>query len=265
MSTCSRNSIVLYLLGLLCALAVWSCKGGRGTEPPQGTDYRIEAVVVQDQNLDTVTSLGLLFRTDTVVTNGSLGVGGDLLVFFPTAQQIDSVYFRQEDSVVRYAGTNQVISFSDQDGLSDSLTASIVDTFSIEDFFPPTDTLDPPWQVQLDYTASVNTEAYVVAAVKTTEAYSGTGFSQYVQPSGLSGTIPPDAFLDAQTGNPIVGLYDMFVYAISGSPDSALSAVFLPVPLPGQLVDNIDRNQVKGRFGSVTVLLKRQIYVVTLP
>lgn len=264
MSGFSRYKLVLALIGLIAALAIYSCKGGRTTDPPPGTNYRVTAVVIQDQNLDTVTSLGLLFRTDSIVTNGMMTVGGDALIFFPTAQKVDSVYFRHADSVVRYSGSSLVLSFRDQEGFADSLSVSIVDTFTIEDFFPPTDTLDPPWQVQLDYTASLNTEAYVVAAVKSNEAYTGAGFSDYVQPSGLSGTIPPDAFTDPTTGDPIEGEYDLFVYAISGSPDSTMSAPYLPVPLPGQLADNIDRNQVSGRFGSITVVLKRKIYVVTI-
>ena len=136
----------------------------------------------------------------------------------------------------------------------DSLSVAVTDTFSITDNFdPPNHLLNGAGQVSLEWTGSINSDAQVMAAVKADRAYSGDGMSLWAINSGTAGTIPTEAFIEQISGNPDTGLYNVYVYSISGVPDSALSARFLPVPLPSQLTDNLEKRDIVGRFGTIMV------------
>ena len=68
-----------------------------------------------------------------------------------------------------------------------------------------------------------------------------------------SGTIPPGAFLSSDSLTPDTGLFNIYVYAYYGVPDSALTSALLPSYFPFQGADNIDTEFLKGHFGTVTV------------
>ena len=67
------------------------------------------------------------------------------------------------------------------------------------------------------------------------------------------------------TPNPNPGLYDIYVYAISGAPDSVLASELLPTPIPEQFPDNITQSKFNGWVGSVHVLYRDTVRVVTNP
>jgi hypothetical protein len=265
MKAMSIPRIPLALIGLLAlAFGLWL---GCNSTPTGGTrfnEYRAEGVLVQDMNVDHAFALVRAWRNDSTFTGGTLHLAGVPMAFFPDYQNVDSAYQALISPAASHAGTEAYFRFADGSRFTDSLLVSIVDTFSITDNIDPANhQLQGAGQVSLEWTAAANAEGYVVAAVKADEAYTGVGYSAYAATTGTAGTIPPEAFIDTVSFLPDTGLYNVYVYALSGSPDSALSYGFLPVPLPVQIADNIDENDFSGHFGTLSVTLKDTIRVVT--
>ena len=100
-----------------------------------------------------------------------------------------------------------------------------------------------------------------MATVKADSAYTGDGYSLVAV--GSNRTIPPEAFLRPGSSEPDTGLYYLYVYAVTGTPDSAAASALLPVPFPLDADDNIVTPNIAGTFGTVVVTMKDTIRVVT--
>ena len=81
----------------------------------------------------------------------------------------------------------------------------------------------------------------------------------------MPGTIPSDAFVLTDGINPDTGLYNLYVYAISGSPDSALTSTLLPAPMSQELSNNIAATSISGRFGVVVISRTDTVRVAIQP
>ncbi|MEW5796022.1 MAG: hypothetical protein AB1772_06635 [Candidatus Zixiibacteriota bacterium] len=234
-------------------------------------DYRVEGALIQEMNANYAFAAAQFRRNDTIVTNASLRFAGSTMVFFPYYLNtfnhgVDSAYLALVSPASANAGTETYFRLADNTRFVDSVLTQIVDTFSITDNIDPANhQLQGAGQVSLEWTASSFAQGYILAAVKANRAYTGTGYSALAATTGTAGTIPPEAFIDTVTDLPDTGLYNIYVYAFRGSPDSTLAGEFLPVPLPIQLADNIDRTDITGRFGTIAVTLKDTIRVVTAP
>lgn len=237
---------------------------------PTGRDlankYLAQGVLVQERNVDYAFAVVRFWRNDTTLTNASVRLAGVPMAFFPLYQNIDSSYQALISPAASHAGTEAYLRMADATRFTDSILTTIVDTFSITDNInPPNHQLQGAAQVSLEWTAAPYAEGYIVAAVKASRAYTGTGYSAYAATTGTAGTIPPDAFVDTLTGLPDTGLYNIYVYAFSGAPDSALASKFVPVPLPQQIANNIARSALTGHFGTLMVTFKDTVRVVTGP
>jgi hypothetical protein len=104
-----------------------------------------------------------------------------------------------------------------------------------------------------------------MAAVLADSAYRKYGYSEYLPVIGTSGTLPAEAFSVSPGPNMDTGLYNIYVYAITGVPDSALTASLLPVPLPLQFADNINTGDIFGRIGTIQVTLIDTVRAQTIP
>ena len=154
------------------------------------------------------------------------------------------------------------------DGQPCSVLNFIPDTFSVDAYTP--DSLIPNTngqEMQLSWTASANSDGYIIAVVLEDSAYTGYGYSQYVTSQTTSATIPPDAFrLPPDTAGVAqldTGWYNIYVYGFSGRPDSLMSWPMLPVRIPSTLSDNVDEGVLTGRIGSVTVTRRVRTHVVS--
>jgi len=255
MSTSSTTK-VLGMAGLLAAAAavMIGCHA-LTTEPVATNDYRAEGLLILDRNIDSTIAAVSLERNDSTLANAAVNLAGVPLGFFAALLPVDSVYLLKVDTAARFAGDNVYLSVADATRYRDSGLVAVPDTFSINgDFSPANHLLNGVGQVAFSWTLSPNSIGYVVATVKAEEAYTGTGYSAYAASGATAGTIPPDAFIDPISSEPDTGLYNVYVYAISGAPDSLLSSYLLPVPLPGQLADNLDWTSLAGRFGAVSVV-----------
>ena len=260
------SNLRLFIIVLALAGFVWGAFGGCNSSSTGTTniaDYRAEGALIQELNADHAFAAVRVWRNDSTLTGGTVRFAGVPMAFFPSYQEIDSAYQALISPASSHAGTQAYLRVADGSHFADSLMIAVVDTFAITDNIdPPNHQLQGAGQVSLEWTASAGATGYVVAAVKADTAYSGAGYSAYAATTGTAGTIPPTAFLDPVSGQPDTGLHNIYVYAFSGSPDSALAAMFLPVPFPVQADDNIDRNDLSGRFGTIAVTVLDTIRVV---
>jgi hypothetical protein len=252
---------VVFVLAITAAVQ-WGCEGGPTKYKPPGVfTYRFEGTLVKDLNTNFTTIVATLTREDSVLPDARMSFGGDSLSFN------DSAFWRVILPAGDYSAGDYDIEVQDSTLFHDTLTASVADTFSIDNVFPDTRIKQPADYVKLQWTGSGGSMGYVMAAVKRDARYTGDGFSQYVSATeqGTDVTFPDSAFILPITHEPDTGWYYLYVYSYTGTPDSALSAELLPVPLPSQLDDNIEVIDLNGRFGTVVVAVFDSMHVVLQP
>jgi len=255
----------LIITGLIILNFMAGCESGStGSNVVVTSGYRFDEVLVKDLSRNVTNTSAQLTLDGKVVSTAMITLSGDTLQFTGSP---DSLYSKSRPSASYYSvGTTNLI-VTDGNALSDTITATVIDTFSIT-FIDPTFGLWLPsdGNVFLQWTAVGNISGYAWAVVKAGSEYQGKGFSGYVDvQSGPNGTIPPDVFnINSGPGTVIdTGWHYLYVYAYSGSPDSALSSTLLPVPLPSQKADNLNKSRFVGRFGSVAITRFDSLHVTT--
>ena len=257
------NPISMRLLAVAAlAAAVISGCNTSPTDNLRQADYTTQGVLVQEMNIDHAYAAVRFQRNDTTITSAAIHLANVPMAFFPLYQEVDSAYQALISPAASHAGDQAYFRTADASRFKDSLLVAIVDTFSITDNVePPNHQLVGAGQVSLEWTACANAQGYIIAAVKASLVKTGVGYSA-IAPGANAGTIPPEAFTDEISGEADTGLYNIYVYAYGGAPDSALAGAFLPVPMPMQVTNNIAHSDLTGRFGTVTVTLKDTIRVL---
>jgi hypothetical protein len=253
--------VIIWLLGGIAAISFWSC-GGTPIEPrPTETyTYRFEGAFVKNLGTDFATVRVVLTREDTIFSRAEIRFGVDSLAFQP-----DSAYWRVVKPAGAYPTGTYNIVIRDSSLFHDTLQTSLPADFVIDNVFPDTRIKLTGIEAKLEWTASSGSEGYVIAAVKREQAYTGAGFSQYVTEQATASIFPDSAFNKPYINEPDTGWYYLYVYSYTGSPDSALTAELLPVPMPNQLSDNITATDITGRFGSIVVTAFDSMYVAVMP
>ncbi len=249
----------LYLLSLLLlvlpATLQWGCEGGTTNyRPPEHYTYRFEGAMVKDLSTNYATIIASLTREDSILPNAKIRFGGDSLAF-----QSDSAYWRVVLPSGEYPAGDYDIEIRDSSLFHDTLNAYIPNNFSITSVIPNTRLKLSSDHVQLTWSGSVGSEGYIIAAVKKDAKYTGIGYSEYI--GGTDGAFPDSAFILPVTHLPDTGWYYLYVYSYYGTSDSALSANLLPAPIPSQLDDNIEVNDLSGRFGTIVVTAHDSMHV----
>jgi len=254
--------ILLLSVGLLLVVLAGCNRSPAGITSV--ADYQVEGVLVQEMNHDYAFASARLWRNDSLMTTGSVYLAGVPMAFFPSYQEIDSAYQALISPAASHAGNQAYLRIADGFRFADSVLINVVDTFSITDNFEPPNRLLPGGgQVSLEWTSAASAEGYIIATVKAGEAYTGVGYSAQVGTGLNAGTIPASAFVDPVTSELDTGLYYIYVYAHSGSPDSAQAGHFLPTPLPREFPLNIDKSDFTGRFGTLAVTLHDSVQVTS--
>ena len=249
-------------MALFLAAAVLAGCNSAPTDNLRTADYTTQGVLVQEMNVNHAFAAVRFQRNDTTITNAAIHLAGVPMAFFPSYQEIDSAYQALISPAASHAGDQAYFRTADGSRFKDSVLVAIVDTFSITDNISPSNhQLVGAGQVSLEWTACPNVQGYILASVKTNLAYTGVGYSA-LAPGANAGTIPPEAFIDPISSQPDTGLYNIYVYAYSGAPDSALAGKFLPVPMPMQVANNVAHSSLTGRFGTVTVTVRDTIRVL---
>jgi hypothetical protein len=253
---CANRTLRILLIAVLAlgAAVLWGCHGA-GLESFATDTYRIDGALILDRNTDSTVVVASLTRNDSVVTGGTVRFDGSPLGFFSTALDVDSVYYLRQHPAALWAGGEEYLFLADASRYRDSTLFTVPDTFSItQNFTPANHLLQGPGQIAFEWTGAAGAAGYVVAAVKQGLAYTGAGYSDYAATGVTAGGIPAEAFINPVSLDADTGLYNVYVYAFTGVPDSALSAPFLPVPIPDQQPDNVKLKEGAGRFGMVSII-----------
>lgn len=260
------SSLLLATILLGGILYAFGCNGGGSVDPPPVTgDYRLEGVLIVDRNSDSTHAAAKFSFKNTVLANSIVALKNDTLSFNSPNFPVASVHSFSTGSFRAYLPGGIILSLSDSTIFSQTVAVTVTDSFSITNVIPPTRLLQGNGQVSLEWNSAANVDGFVLVAVHEDSLYLGQGYSAYATSGVTSGTIPPDAFLGPNGLDPTVGLYYLYVYAFNGAPDSALSHLLLPAPLPDQLADNVTSNGFSARFGTVVISAFDTVRVVQQP
>ncbi|MEA3297464.1 MAG: hypothetical protein U9R56_06330 [candidate division Zixibacteria bacterium] len=242
---------------LLVAVTLSNCNTNPSKSELPDNMYRLDGILVSDMNLYSCRAEIDFQRNDSGFANALIGFGGESFSY------VDDIYRLGSMPAIDFPTGVYDLEIEDPLGYTDSITTTVADTFSIE-LTDLTDRLNPGGAlVPIIWTGSADADGYIITAVRRYMAYSGQGFSSWASKEARNGSIPPEAFRWTAGNNLDTGWYYVHVCAYTGKPDSVLSADLLPVPLPNQPEDNIQRETLNGRFGTVVVALRDSIYVAT--
>lgn len=239
-------------------LAVGCNRAPNRSDSLEDAAYRLSGFFVKDVNRYSCHSEVALWREDSTLATADILFGDDTLTYLDDVYQMTVV----PESV--YPESSYYLQIRDSSLYRDSVEAYVADTFSIGITVPPNRENPGGTEMLLTWTGSLTADGYVVATVPRYMAYHAHGYSAWVSNQSTTETIPPGAFRWSDGINPDTGWYFVYVYAYTGVPDSSLSAGMLPVPMPGQPPDNIDRERLTGCFGAVTVALRDSVHVTVL-
>ncbi len=257
----TQYGLVLVLLCLVyLAVIQGGCDGYPSKHKPQPTlSYRLEGVLVKDANTNFTHIVAALTRNDSTLSGAEIRFDGDSLAY-----SVDSTYYRAVFPAGDYPAGSYNIEIRDSSLFHDTLAADVASSSAIGTVLPVRREKTPSESVTLTWSPSLGTDGYIMAAVKRDSIYTRSGYSEYVIPMDTTGTFPNEIFT-LPNDQADTGLYYLYVYSYTGSPDSALSANILPVPLPGQLSDNISVKDLEGRFGTIVVAAHDSVRVVVQP
>ena len=246
---------------LVVISAMFGCNGPAPTIET-GQTYTVRGILVADYSRPRTMAAVDLRRNNAMRPLSQISIDAQAFLFARPQFPIDSVFSIATTSARTVANGTHRLYLVDSNLLNDSNTITVADSFAITSVDPNTRLLQGLDQATIEWSGSLGAETYVIAAVLRSAAYTGTGYSAYVTSLNTAGTFPPDAFSLSPGPAPDTGWYYLYTYAVSGSPDSVYSRHLLPVPLPSQLPNTIDKTNIGGRFGSVVITRRDSIHVV---
>lgn len=253
--------LILIIAALLTILA---CEG-EIVNPGKTHAYRLQGVVVVDQNASQRTVAVNLWRNDSLYGEALVLAGGNVVPYVQPAPIAGNAYYLVDTNAASLLGDSLELTMIDSSN-SFAVDAIVPDSFSILSVAPFNRIVNGlSDNVTLEWSGSSGTEGYILAAVKADSVYKGLGYSAAVATQITGGTIPPVAFQLYGTVESDTGLYNIYVYAITGSPDSVLASAILPTQIPEQLAANISEVRFSGWFGSIQVVYRDTVRVATIP
>ncbi len=242
----------LTLSGLFIIIAIIVFSGCDGDSTPIGpgdddNEYHFIGSLIKDPGLDIFVMVADIKRNDTSLTEADIVVADDSLIYN------GSYYIRTIDSSNHLASGIRSYIVGDSDLFSDTITVVLPANLTITSVLPSIK--DPSDLVNVQWTGAAGVEGYIIATVKQDSSYLTMGYSQFVTSQATSVTIENEAFTvnNLSGGDTNPGTYDIFVYAYWGVPDSIMTSTLLPVPIPGQLADNINEQNLSGSVGAVVI------------
>ncbi|MDZ4723907.1 MAG: hypothetical protein SGI97_08410 [candidate division Zixibacteria bacterium] len=242
-----------------------SCDSAGSINRPLRADYNLNGALVIDLNRDTSNIIADLRFDSSATRTGTIRFGSDTVRFDTLGLPQDSLFRFGLGSSNPLLSQTRALSIQNGNGLSVSINQAVPGPFAITQVAPVNRISNGNDPVSVNWTASANAETYVLATVRRNRVYQREGFSHYVTSQSTAEFIIRDAFYQTDGVNLDTGWYYIYVYAISGSPDSAMTEFLLPAPLPSQLSDNIDERELSGHFGSVVVSFRDSIRQATQP
>ncbi len=249
-------TLIIAIVGLTAQFGCNSAPGG--LQPGTLADYEIRATLIQDPNIDSSRIVAKLTKEGADYDGATLRFGTSVLSFSNLKYGFDSIYYFSQDMTPGYPAGARNLELDDSPFYTDTVSIFICGSFGITVINSPANHIVRPGadnSVTYTWSGSTNAQNYVMAAVLADSAYRGYGYSEYLPVIGTSGTLPPQAFSVSPSPDIDTGLYNIYVYAVNGVPDSTLTSKLLPVPLPLQFPNNIISADLIGRIGSIQITL----------
>ncbi len=263
----SRIICILSLIALLGLTAQWGCNSAPTSNRP-GTlaDYEIRATLIQDPNIDSSRIVAKLLKNGRDYNGATLKFGANVFNFSNLKYGFDSIYYFSQGMTPGYPAGARNLVLDDSPFFTDTVSMTVEGGFSITAVNNPANRiLRPGFRVTYTWSGSANAQNYVMAAVLKDSVYRGYGYSEYLPNIGTSGSLPVEAFSVSPSPDMDTGLYYVYVYAVTGVPDSTLTAKLLPVPLPIQFPNNISSADLIGRVGAVQITFRDSVRAQTIP
>jgi len=206
------------------------------------------------------------YRDNLLFTAGDLSFNDTSLSYSSYPFTAETFYRFASGNKGYIAGGNYMMDFADSTNFADTVSAVLPDSIYILDYNPDSTTTYNPNNgvLVMNWTPTPNIEGYVLSATPVDSIYTGYGYSAFVTSLTNSDAFPPQAFRSpSDTDQVVTGDYYLYVYGYSGVPDKNLADIFLPVPFPAQLPNNINRTRFNGHFGSIVVSRRVPIEVVS--
>lgn len=224
--------------------------------PPSGIEgYYLEGAIVKNLDLDKLSILVSLKRNDSVLSNATLYIGNDTLVYG------SGQYSKTYSSISDLAVGDHTLKIYDSTFFVDSVDFSIASDFEIVSKIPP-DTF--PYfagnLVRAEWSTPTNVDGYAYSAVKVADVYANKGFSKFVTSGTTSEVFEVEAFA-LPSGELDTGWYYIYVY---GFQDSPVTTNNIPTVFPDGLTNSISKVHFTAKFGSVTVTPRDSIHATTL-
>jgi hypothetical protein len=245
-----KNTVIYILIVLAIGLALFiGCD--KNVEPESDSIYMLTGILVKNQADNTVSAIIELESNEMAIMTANLKIIDSAFIF----NSSDSTYRLNLDSL--NPGT-YYLKISDTGGFSDSMAFTVAGNFDITNIAPLSGDENPGGQaLNLDWSTSLNSEGYVMAAVANDSDYVGEGWSGFVESGFTSGQLPVDAF--RLSGDLDTGWYNIYVYSYTGAP---LLDYNLPMGIPPFLCDIINRLYLKGSWGTVVISPRDSVHVV---
>jgi len=243
------------LIALVGMTAQFGCNSVP-TTPGTLADYEIRATLIQDPNIDSSRIVVKLLKEGGDYDGATLQFGSNVLNYSNFKYGFDSIYYFSQDMTPGYPAGARNLELDDSPFYTDTVSITVEGAFDIDTInSPATKILRPGETVTYTWTGSANAQNYVMATVLADSAYRSYGYSEYLPVIGTSGTLPVEAFSQSPSPDMDTGLYNIYVYAVTGVPDSTLTDRLLPVPLPLQFPNNISKADLVGRVGAIQITL----------
>lgn len=255
-----RQLLLIVLLAGLVQILSGCNSFPSDSDPVVQSVYRLDGLLVADPNRSVTTVAIQTLRNDSMLTSSLVRFDNDTLGFDSCACGLSSVFGRSAASATAYPAGQHVINFRDSTLFSLSAFTTLADSFVITSINPPNEfPFVGPDPLILEWSIATGVEKYVLATTPRDSVFTGYGVSNYAAQVG--DVILFEAFIPPDSTNPDTGWHYVYVYALTGAPDSAMASKLLPVPLPDQLPDNISSGDLAGRFGTVTVTFRDSVKV----
>jgi len=261
-----RVLLIFPAMAIIGLMAQFGCNS-TGPTKPSAPDYYISATLIQDPNVDSTWMVVRLQKENADYDSATVKFGSVTLNYSNLQYGFDSIYYLNQDTSPVFAAGVRDLVLDDSPDFADTVSISVGSPF-YDSIASPNNHIFRPSDPSLviNWQASANAQTYVLAAVLADSAYRGYGYSEYGVSLGTSGSLPQDAFMVSPGNNFDTGLYNVYVYAIVGVPDSTLTSRLLPVPLPSQFpTNNINTGDLVGRIGTIQVSLMDTIRATTIP
>lgn len=246
------------LVVLASVMMFFGCNGAATDPNAPTTAYITQSYLVRDLNLNRSFVRSSFSRADSTIPSGPVSYDSAAIGFVAP----NSIFQQEFFSAGAITSGPHQLSLMDTNAVISNLNITMPDTIGI--FYP--DSVAPytgasNLSITIDQTSG-NATGLIVATVKASEAYTGSGHAEFVLFGSAIANIPPSVFRDPITNALDTGLYYLFVYAYTGAPRLDVVTNDLPTILPDTgFGPNVAEALLSGNSGALVISERDSVFV----